>query len=87
MMPQTAGAHAREGAAPMLHQATPHPSTADLCGFGFVLIIAILIGRQLAINLHEQRQLHRIIVSLQRRATLERQWHRKSASKPAFRSR
>ena len=79
--------HATEGVSSGLQQTAETHTTNSVCaaelfGLGFVLILMILVSEQIAISLHKRYRLHRIIVSLQRRATLERLMHCKSLSKP-----
>jgi hypothetical protein len=84
MIPQTtARFHTLESISPDSQQTvaasrTNTLSVADLFGLGLVLIIVVLVGRQLTIHLYRSYRLHRLVVSLQHRATLERQLYRKS---------
>lgn len=58
-------------------------SVVDSVSLGFVLIIAILMSRQLVVILRKRYQLQRMVVLLQRKATLERLLNLKFVSKQA----
>jgi hypothetical protein len=55
-------------------------SVANLFSLGISIVIIILVSRQLVVNLYQKYQLHRLIISLQRRARLEQKLYRKSST-------